>query len=78
MSQLTDEALDRKQSVVLCRSLGPGQSLYLNNHRIVGGKPDYRGNNLIWERSTTLREIIRAFPELQEALGFNHLGRRNL
>lgn len=76
VGDLTDEALDKAVSLTLCRSIGGGQCLYLNDFRLTGGKPDYRGNNVIWDRKTTLREVIRAFPELQKALGFNHLGKR--
>ena len=66
---LSDKQLDAKHSVTLCRSVGGGHSLYLSDHRIVGGKPDYRGNNLIWEKQTRLRDIINAFPELKAAIG---------
>lgn len=74
-TELTDEMLDKPVRLCVVKWGGRLQCAYLNNFRIVGGKP-WGGGDTVKEWNTTLREVIRAFPELQRALGFNYLGKR--
>lgn len=71
---LTDEALDKPVNLEVVQWQGRLHSAYMNDFRIAGGKP-WGGGQTAKTWTTSLREIIRAFPELQKALGLNYLGR---
>lgn len=72
--KLTEAQLDEPVKLQVVKWEGRIRCAYLNDHRIVGAKPWGGGATLkAWD--TSLREIIRAFPELQNALGFDYLGR---
>jgi hypothetical protein len=75
MTELTDEMLDAKCSLTIVKWEGHINCAYLNNLRIAGGKP-WAGGTTVREWKVGLREVIRAFPELREALGFDYLGNR--
>lgn len=70
---LTPEQLDKSVELCVVRWEGRLHCAYLNDFRVVGGKP-WGGGSTEKAWNTSLREIIRAFPELQKALGFNYLG----
>ena len=72
---LTDAELDSPCELTIVRWKGRLRCAYLNNHRIAGGKP-WGGGPPAKEWSLTLREVIRAFPALQKALGVDYLGSR--
>lgn len=72
--RLTDKQLDAPVKLTVVRWEGRIHCAYINNHRIAGGKP-WAGGATEREWNTSLREVIRAFPELQKALGFDYLGR---
>lgn len=73
-NKLTEAELDAPVRLQVVKWEGQVRCAYLNDHRIVGGKPWGGGTTLkAWD--TSLREVIRAFPELQKALGFDYLGR---
>jgi hypothetical protein len=75
MAKLTDEKLDAARTLQVVRWEGHLRCVYLNDFRIAGGKP-WAGGTAAKEWKVTLREVIRAFPELQDALGFDYLGNR--
>lgn len=67
--RLTDEQLDAPIRLASCGWNGnPNHCLYLNNHRISGGKPWGGGVTTKEWKGVTLREIARAIPALQAAL----------
>ena len=70
---LTVEELEKPVPFVLVKWEGRLHCAYLNNFRIVGGKP-WGGGTVEKEWKTSLREVIRAFPALQKAVGLNNLG----
>jgi hypothetical protein len=71
---LTVEDLDKETTLTIVRWQGRIHCAYLNDFRIVGGKP-WAGGSTEKEWKVTLREVVRAFPELQKALGMDYLGR---
>lgn len=75
MAKLTDKSLDEPRDLQVVRWQGELRCIYLNNFRVAGGKP-WAGGTTAKAWKVTLREVIRAFPELQDALGFDHLGNR--
>ena len=71
--RLTDKQLDAPVKLTVVRWQERIHCIYINDHRIAGGKP-WAGGTTEKEWNTSLREVIRAFPELQKALGFDYLG----
>ena len=64
---IPDEALDRPIELEVIQWEGRPHCIYLNSYRVVGGKP-WGGGSTLKSWTTSLREIIGAFPELQQAL----------
>lgn len=71
---LTVEELDKPVTLAVVKWEGRLQCAYLNNFRIVGGKP-WGGGTTEKKWETSLREVIRAFPALQKAVALNYLGK---
>ena len=65
--QIADEIvrlldLPEKTTVTECLTLDPDRpSIYIGNHRVVGGKPR-TGVNVIRERSATTSDILQSLP----------------
>lgn len=72
---LTDEVLDKPRELSIVRWEGRIHCAYLNDFRVAGRKP-WAGGTTEKEWTVTLREVIRAFPELQSAVGLDYLGNR--
>jgi hypothetical protein len=49
------------------------ECVYLNDHRIAGGKP-WGGGEIVKEFTVTIRDVVRAYPPLLEALDLDYLG----
>lgn len=71
---LSKDDLDAPVTLKVVKWEGRLHCAYLNDHRIVGGKP-WGGGTIAKEWKTTLREVIQAFPALQRALSIDYLGR---
>lgn len=72
---LPDEDLDAPMELVVTRWEGdPAHCVYLNDHRIAGGKPWAGGSATKVFKAVTIRELARAIPALQVALGLDYLG----
>lgn len=56
----------------------PAHCAYLNDFRIAGGKPWAGGTTLRSWKGISLRDVIRAFPALQTAVGMDYLGQRKV
>lgn len=66
--------LDKECELSVVRWEGQIHCAYLNDFRIAGEKPWGGGVSAkCWK--VTLRDVVRAFPELQQALGVDYLGR---
>lgn len=72
--RLTDKQLDAPIKLTVVRWQDSIHCAYINDHRIAGGKP-WAGGTIEKEWDTSLREVIRAFPDLQKALALDYLGR---
>lgn len=72
---VTDDELSKQTELSAVNFEGRLHCVYLNNFRIVGGKP-WGGGSIVKEWKVTLKDVIRAFPELQRELGFDYLGNR--
>ena len=70
---LSDEILDKPFTVDIHGCQGAIQCIYINNHRAVGGKP-WGGQEIKSFEGITLRDVVRAFPELYRELGLNSMG----
>lgn len=75
MTQVTDEQLVAERELSIVNWQGRLHCAYLNDFRIAGEKP-WGGGDTAKRWSVTLKDVIRAFPELQQALGFDYLGNR--
>lgn len=73
---LTDDVLDKPRELMVVNWEGHIHCAYLNDFRIAGGKPWGGGTPAKTWSNVTLREVIRAFPELRKELGFDYLGNR--
>lgn len=72
--ELSDEELDNDYKFEKCTWSG-GTCYYLNDHRIIGGKP-WGGGSCTPIGKFSIRDLIRALKPLQQALGFDYLGHR--
>lgn len=73
---LPDDELDKNFDLIICGwEKNKHRCVYLNDFRIVGGKP-WGGGSTTAKWSLSLRELIRAFSPLQDALGIDYLGNR--
>lgn len=71
---MTDAELDKPLSLDICGwQNNPHHCVYLNEHRIVGGKP-WGGGTTTKHWDLTLRELACAIPELQKILRLDYLG----
>lgn len=68
------ETLDTPMDLTVVRCQGKVHCLYLNNHRIAGGKPWGGGYNERVFKDVTLRELAKAIPALRKELGLDYLG----
>ena len=65
--KLSDDVLDRPLDLEVIAWEGRPHCVYLNNFRVVGGKP-WGGGSTLRSWPTSLREIIEAFPELRHVV----------
>lgn len=74
---MTDEELDAPMELEIIEIKGHLHCAYLNNFRLVGGKPWEGLGPRTAKRWTgvTIREIARAIPSLRKELGLDYLGR---
>lgn len=65
--------LDEPLKLDLVEWQGKISCAYLNDFRIVGVKP-WGGGSITKKFTLTLKDIVRAIPSLQKALGVDYLG----
>ena len=73
MSDITHINLDEPLKLELVEWQGRISCAYLNDFRIVGGKP-WGGAPVTKKFTLTLKDIVRAIPALQAALRVDYLG----
>lgn len=76
---MDDEKLDAPMDLEIVRAdFDKTKSIcavYLNNFRIVGGKPWGGATTIKKFSGVTIRELARAIPALREELGLDYLGK---
>lgn len=68
------ETLDAPLTLEVVEWEGSIRCVYLNDHRIAGGKPWGGGRAIRSWPNVTIRELARAIPALREHLGLDYLG----
>lgn len=73
-TKITPDILNQRMELAIIRSSGHISCAYLNDLRIAGGKPCVDNTPAATFSNITLRDIVRAIPELWRALSLDYLG----
>jgi hypothetical protein len=71
---MSNAKLDERFSLDIVEWEGAIRCVYLNGHRIAGGKPWGGGKTIRSWPDISIRELARAVPNLRDHLGLDYLG----